>query len=289
VSGDAPARPPPASDKEMRALVVVKTYPNPSQKYGETVCCAAVDMNTREWVRIYPVNFRRLPAKFKKYQVIECRWRRPNNDPRPESRRVDQDSIRLGEQIGTKNGWRDRLRWLPPRYPSVEAVDEEHRASGLSLAVIRPRRITGLLIEKAPPWTAKQLAIVSQQMLNLGESESLRQRELEQVPFKFRYRFWCEDDRCKGHTKQVLDWEIHQSYRRWRREYGRQWEAKLREKYESWMLEKTDLHLVLGTMQKHPDTFTIVGLIYPPRPKVESGDPGQLSLELIEEERAVAG
>jgi hypothetical protein len=150
-------------------------------------------------------------------------------------------------------------------------------------------RVSGLRIEKAPLWSDKQLAIVRQQMLDLGESAAASPRELEQVPFRFKYSFWCDDARCKGHTKQILDWEIHESYRRWRRDYGRDWEAKLRDKYEAWMLERTDLHLVVGTMQKHPDTFTIVGLIYPPRPKVKGCDPGQLTLELLQEQRAVAG
>jgi hypothetical protein len=43
-----------------RLLVVVKTYPNPSHSYGETVCCAGVDLATGRWVRMYPITFRRL-------------------------------------------------------------------------------------------------------------------------------------------------------------------------------------------------------------------------------------
>ena len=31
-----------------RVLITVKAYPNPSKKYGETVCCAGVDVNTTE-------------------------------------------------------------------------------------------------------------------------------------------------------------------------------------------------------------------------------------------------
>jgi hypothetical protein len=44
--------------EQRRILVVVKTYPNPSQAYGETVCCAGVDLDTRRWVRIYPIEIR---------------------------------------------------------------------------------------------------------------------------------------------------------------------------------------------------------------------------------------
>lgn len=269
----------------MRVLVVVKTYPNPSQKYGETVCCAGIDMATRQWIRIYPVNFRRLAsARFHKYQVIECDGGPPRNDTRPESRRVDQDSIRIqGPPLSTADGWRERLRWLPPLHRSLEEVDEAHRQSGISLAVIRPARVEQLIIEKAEPWNAKKLAIVRQQRLALGEDDSAKLRELEQLPLRFKYRFRCDDARCRGHTKQVLDWEIGESFRKWRREYGRRWENKLREKYESWLFRR-DLQFVVGTMKAHPHTFTIVGLVYPPGSKMESRDRRQLSLELVDQD-----
>lgn len=44
---------------DKRFLVVVKTYPNPSATYGETVCCAAVDPGTHGLARLYPIIFRR--------------------------------------------------------------------------------------------------------------------------------------------------------------------------------------------------------------------------------------
>ena len=270
---------------KMRVLILVKTYPNPSQRYGETVCCAGIDMATREWVRIYPVNFRRLAARrFKKYQVIECAGGRNPKDQRPESRRVDQDTIEIkGPVLSRADGWRERLRWLPPLYRSLEAVDEAHHASGITLAVIRPARVFGLKIEPAEPWTARQLAKVRQRRLGLGEDDSNELRELEQIPYRFKYRFRCDDPRCKGHTKLILDWEIGESYRKWRRKYGRGWEAKLREKYEEW-LPTRDLQFVVGTMKAHPNTFTIVGLIYPPGPQVQRSSTGQLSLQLLNEQ-----
>ena len=57
---------------EREALVTVKAYPNPSAKYFESVCVAAI---TREegWVRLYPVGFRSLPdqQRFKKYHRVQ--------------------------------------------------------------------------------------------------------------------------------------------------------------------------------------------------------------------------
>jgi hypothetical protein len=91
---------------EREALAVIKAYPNPSAKYHETVCVAAV---TREegWVRLYPVGFRSLPddKRFKKYQRIQFRMQKHPRDRRPESYRPDELSFQLPR--------RDRhVRWL---------------------------------------------------------------------------------------------------------------------------------------------------------------------------------
>ena len=107
-----------------RILVVVKTYPNPSQTHIETVCCAGVDLDTGGWVRMYPITFRRLADhRFKKYQVIECQATKPRNDARPESLRVDQGSIKLiGQVIPSSDRWRRRMALLPAPSGSLEEI-----------------------------------------------------------------------------------------------------------------------------------------------------------------------
>jgi hypothetical protein len=39
---------------QREALVTVKAYPNPSKKYSETACIAAIT-RAEGWVRLYPV------------------------------------------------------------------------------------------------------------------------------------------------------------------------------------------------------------------------------------------
>ena len=88
-------------------LITVKAYPNPSSSYGETVCCAGIDINTSEWVRLYPIAFRDLEnnKRFKKYSVVEIACAKADKDHRPESFHVDSDSITVKEEIDTKKGW----------------------------------------------------------------------------------------------------------------------------------------------------------------------------------------
>src|SRR5690242_17431107 len=74
------------TEGEAEAIILVKASPHVSQKYGETVCCAGVTL-AGEWVRLYPVTFRRLDdaKKFKRWDHIRFKWRAPKDDRRPES------------------------------------------------------------------------------------------------------------------------------------------------------------------------------------------------------------
>ena len=79
-------------------MITVKTYPNPSDKYLETVCVAGVrlDRGRPEWIRLYPVKFRNedLDKQFKKYEIIRLNGTyNQTNDNRPESFRPRQDEM----------------------------------------------------------------------------------------------------------------------------------------------------------------------------------------------------
>ncbi len=53
-----------------KVLVTVKTYPTLSQKYDELVCTAGF-LEDGSWIRVYPVPFRKLDTRYKKWQWIE--------------------------------------------------------------------------------------------------------------------------------------------------------------------------------------------------------------------------
>ena len=91
-------------------LITVKAYPNPSPKYSETVCCAGVDLNNYQWVRLYPIPYRDLDdqKKFKKYSIIEVACAMPRDDKRPESFRVNPNTIKIKENLGPEKNWEKR-------------------------------------------------------------------------------------------------------------------------------------------------------------------------------------
>lgn len=114
--------------------MIVKAAPQVGRRHGETVCCAGIVLNGN-WLRLYPVSFRTLDEgqRFGRWDRIRFRWRTPRDDPRPESRRVDQNSIRIVGELKRS----ERERFLASLI--VTSLDGE-RTSGRSFAMLKPER-----------------------------------------------------------------------------------------------------------------------------------------------------
>lgn len=251
-----------------RVLIVVRTYPVPAQK-GVEVSCTAGITREGEWIRLFPVPYRFLDEdkRFKKYQWIDVSVTKARGDRRPESFKLNDASIRIIEHVPPDGGWRKRDAFIAPlRRPSLCSIQREQSERGSpTLGVFRPAAIDRLIIEPSnSEWTAKQRAILNQQLLALTGSPPTTQ--LEKIPFEFRYAFRCAEPECDGHKITCFDWEMAQSYRRWKREYGEKWEEKFRQRYELEMSERFDTQFFVGTVHRYPDIWIIVGLYYPPKP-----------------------
>ena len=102
------------------ALVVVKTYPAPSAKHGETVCVAGARLDGPDapsWIRLYPISFRALESdtQFKKYQRLRVPVRaRGTYDPRPESYQPGIAGITPGDRYDTRKNWALRRALIEP-------------------------------------------------------------------------------------------------------------------------------------------------------------------------------
>ena len=210
--------------------------------------------------------------QFRKYQWIEVRVSR-SQDHRHESFKVKRDSIRvLTPPLTTRDGWRPRRDIvLPLKAPSLCWLAGECRQNGNlfpTLGVIKPRQIRKLTIRPdRDTWTESQLGWLRQGLL--FDERQRGTRELEKVPFRFTYEFHCEATECRGHALMCTDWEMGQAWRRWSVNYGDNWEAKFRAKFEHDMIDKYDTHFFVGTVFDHPGTWIIIGLFYPP---LQTGD-----------------
>lgn len=248
-----------------KALIVVRTYPTPARSGVEVSCTAAVTEQAT-WLRLFPVPWRFLAKdkQFRRYQWVSVLVCKAKADNRPESYHLDPEGIKvLGKRLGTGNAWQARKSVVfPLRVHCLCCLKKERDASGFpTLGIFRPASIKRLVIATdTSEWSDAQLSILRQGQL-FG---SAPKRELEKIPFTFQYEFNCAHDTCAGHKLACTDWEMGQSYRKWRRTYKATWEQKFRRKYEREMIEERDTHFYVGTVHRFPDTWIICGLFYPP-------------------------
>lgn len=253
--------------EKKRVFIVVKTYPSPA-KNGVEVSCTAGITDTNEWIRLFPITYRYLTSdkRFRKYQWIEVKVIKAS-DPRPESYKLDIDSIRIEpEPVSTTNYWQARKHLVfQLKSPSLCSLKRERDKNGSpTLGIFRPKIIEQLIIKPDDEsWSDNQLEILRQKSLLESDPEV----ELQKIPYTFQYKFRCEDEACTGHTMICTDWEMGESWRKWKRDYGNDWESKFRQRYEKDMIEKNDTHFYVGTIHQHPHTWIIIGLFYPPHQK----------------------
>jgi hypothetical protein len=252
-----------------RVLIVVRTYPTPSQKSVESSCTAGICDG--KWIRLFPMPYRHLKPeqKFSKYQWVEMRVQKARSDTRIESHNPDRDSIKpVSASLSTKDQWAERKALIYPlKSPSLcELKRVRDRDEHPTLGFFKPQIINRLVIEQDDSdWTATQKT--SLQQMDLFNTES--PEELHKIPFKFSYDFACADSSCTGHQMICTDWEMGELYRKVRQSHGDGWEAPFRQRYEREMIDKNDTHFYVGTLHQYPGTWIIVGVFYP-QPVIQS-------------------
>jgi hypothetical protein len=265
-------------------LPVVKAYPALSKTYGEVSCIAGLRVDRAqapEWIRLYPVPFRALEDKqqFAKYQRMRVRVTTHQGDRRPETRRPDRDSIELvGQPIPTVNAWQRRRRFVEPlMLPSMCDIQRRQREHATSLGVFRPKEVVDLVIQRADVNAEKReiaRAWAAQGSLLDGlrsEERAHQVRELEHVPWTFKYKYVCEDPRCNTHTQSIIDWEIAAYYGHVRSRDD--WRDRMRARWVGELCAgDRDTAFFVGNMHQHPASFLVLGVWWPPR------EPEQLAL-----------
>ena len=271
-----------------RILILCKTYPSPSSKYAETSCVAGMTEDG-QLIRLYPVPFRLISdeQQFRKWQWVEARIEHAHNDRRPESHKIYVDTIECDPKPlkSGKDGWPHRMALLSklPVFEDFDAVEAARQESGVTLALVRPKRILGLEIKpaKTPDWTDEEKVKLIQLQKQGGlfdEAETSTEiRLLEKLPFDFHYNYECEvNGKVTTYKHKLVDWEVGALYRRLRKQFGLSgWEAPFRAKYEQ-ELPARDLLLLLGTIHRFPDQWLAVSVICPPKPQPEDLNQGAL-------------
>lgn len=244
--------------EKTQVCVLVKAQPQPSQKYEETVCVAAVTMDHR-LVRLYPVRFRHLDVsrRFSRFDWLDVEVTRANEDPRPESHKIKEDSIVVRRRHDQSTPEENARIWLPAVSRSMAELEDLQRSTGRSLGIIRPEpasvRFKYQPISKASADVVETTQMVYQQA-------SLLEPPLKPLPapeYVFRYEFVCDG---KEHVMQLHDWEVQATYHAYRSKYGPRALEMMTDFYQV-KAPARNLHLIMGTMQKRLYQFICIGVL----------------------------
>ena len=223
--------------------------PNPSQKYGETVCCAGVTAEG-QWKRLFPVRFRHLKNKFNRWDWVEFSYRPPSGDTRRESCHVYEDKIVVDGKVPEK----DRANFLNPL---VMASTDAAAERGMSLALVRPTRSEFRNRRKS----ARDIADEREGYRQAIRQSSMLDEELEQlepVPYDFEFVY---EDRAGKHKMQCGDWETSAAF--WNISRSRGEDGALAHLVKTYNEDypKKGMVFALGTMKKRPNQWLLLGVI----------------------------
>lgn len=267
-----------------KVLIAVKTYPSLSTKYDELVCTAGF-LETGEWIRIFPIPFRKLDydKRYSKYDWVEIDLTKNVGDFRPESYKPKsiETAFDVVGHINTDNSWQERKKIVLKKvYTNLTKLitEAKEKTIATSLATFKPTEILDFVIEPAErEWDKEKLATLKAkaQQLQLFQNAENPFEVVNKLPYKFSYRF--KDDAGTISKLMIEDWEIGALYWRQLEKYeGHDKETRacedVRKKYWDDFTLTKDLYLFLGTVyeshaKNYPNPFVIIGTFHPTFPK----------------------
>lgn len=257
LSSPSPSRLNPTHDE---AIIIVKASPQLGEKHGETVCTAAITRDGR-WVRLYPIAFRTLDEaqQFSRWDVVRYQWKKPKDDSRQESRRVEHHTLSIAGKLpeGQRFGLID---------PMVKESLNAERDAGRSFAFVRPS-IKEFIVEEKPAAEYEDECLkfdLYSKQADLFLKEILPYKP---CPFRFKYRYSIADGERTGTCQ---DWETEATYFLWERQYGRYKTLEMMKSRWGNELPAKGLLFAMGTHSRWPDTWLINGIVQMP----ESGQMG---------------
>jgi hypothetical protein len=260
-----------------KVLIAVKTYPTLSNKYDELVCTAGFKENGN-WVRIYPIPFRKLDydKQYSKYDWVEVDLERNTSDFRLESFKPTsiETAFNIVSHLDTEDSWRLRKEIVLQNVHTnmtILIAEAKEEKKYTSLAVFKPKEIHDFIIEKSErEWDKKKLDRLkaNAQQLNLFKNSDNPFEVVQKLPYKFSFKFSSDDGIVR--TLMIEDWEIGALY--WnslKRHEGDEAKAcaDVKSKYFDDFAKTKDLYLFLGTTREFhliaPNPFVIIGTFHP--------------------------
>jgi len=256
--------------EEHKILIWGKTYPELSSSYFETVCTAGV-LEDGRLIRLFPIPFRYLKDVnvFKKFQCIEAKIKKSESDQRPESYKIEPESIEL-LQFEKSDGkqWANRANYIFKNksiiYKTYDDLIKDYETKKISIGFVKPKSIYKVFIEEREANDYESFQQKELEILEKSKQVSmfdLTQAEIKQLDFlhhRFKVSWTCFAENCKGHSMTILEWEIYALARK----VG--YPKALERARELLDLTKFDIGFFLGNFRAHPNRFAI-GSIWRPK------------------------
>jgi len=265
-----------------RILVTVKAYPDIGKKYGEAVCVAGIDLESGNWIRLYPVAFRDLTSdrQFGKYATIAVNVSKSSSDHRPESYTPIIDTLEVVAQPLEAGEARERrAAVLPLLERGMCSILDLQREKGASLGIFRPKEFIGFSWEKtSDEWPEGKKMRIDQQSL-LGDTKPA----LQKIPFDFSFKYRCAAEACNTHEQKIVDWEIGEMFRMLRRAHDEPEALDLvRSKWagDLWADDR-ETYLYVGNQLAHVRGFLVLGVFWPKRLATGDESSGWVQDELL--------
>lgn len=267
-----PAAKPRQSSQKKQLLITVTTAPNPSTKYGETVCVAGIEIRNfspTNWIRLYPINLRYLRkggSGFKKYDIITAVCKKAKDDHRPESWNPDTSSFSIEK---TLKAWDPRRPFVDPLATDTMCglfKNIKENSDNRSLGLCKPADISDFRVEPHPGWTPEEQTKIDRYVNQMDLFETEDKLPLSAPRMKGSYRWRCQDTTCSGHEQQLLDWEFVALQRNLVDLSDTELQAVLREKFlDELCSPERDVAFYVGNQAKRHHTFSILGVYWPKR------------------------
>jgi hypothetical protein len=234
------------------AIILVKAFPQIGGKHGETVCVAGITLSG-EWVRLFPVSFRKLEdaKQFRRWDIVRFSWRVPTEDHRLESRHVLQNRIEIIGHVPHK----DREKLLAPLEQKGVL---NARSEGKSLALIRPTVLKFKIDRKSNDVMKEETAAYESAVKQIDMFDDRALKPIAPCPYSFSYQYSTEDGDRVGTCQ---DWEIQATFYNWSNRYG---ENKALEEIQRVFGEeypRKGMLFAMGTHSRWPETWLINGII----------------------------
>jgi hypothetical protein len=188
------------------------------------------------------------------------------SDPRPESLRVDPKSIVVEERVDKHEERRAILERSPHMIGSVEELKEKQLSDGTSLGIIKPKDILDCFLENRPAseradWDRKEAVRMGQHRLF---GEQIKPLDFPEVEFAVRWK--CRNPNRQEHTMHLLQWGLHELYRKLKQKNDPRVREKVIEKMQSELDEsRRDVYLFLGNFRAVMYNFGLMDSYSPPR------------------------